>query len=173
MVKNNEPIPTEITDDVEVIENPIKAILRNMGQPTKYTPDACIKIIEVAANGGHTAAMILAAGAKSRTTYYAWQEEYPEFKEAVELAKLVSQAYYEDPAVIRSLPSTAWAIIVNNKFSHEYNRNIGTGTSNTNINFNTVNLSETQKLDRIKGLLEKLNTAGKDLGDVYDADSGD
>jgi len=146
-------------------------ILRFIGRPTEYSPDACNKIVEAAAKGAHTAGMILAAGAKSRTTYYNWQKDYPEFKEAVELANLVSQAYYENPDVIKNIPTTSWAIIMNNKFPEDYSRTGQTTTSNTtNINFNTLNLTDSQKINRIKGLLEKLNTAGKDLGQYQDAE---
>lgn len=145
-----------------------ETILRSLGQPTKYTPEACVKILQIAAQGGHVSAMILAAGANSRTTFHNWQKEYPEFKEAAELAKIVSQAFYEDPAVIRSMPPTAWALLMSNKFSDDYNKAANAATTTNTINFNTLNLDADQKMDRIKGLLEKLNSAGKAVGEVYD-----
>lgn len=139
------------------------------GGVIKYTPAACQAVIDVASQGGHVAAMILAAGARSKTTYYEWQKKYPEFREACEYGKLLSQEYLERIGMqgmqgeIKNFNATTWVMLMNNKFPEDYSRT-GSPTGNTTINFNTLNLTETQKMDRINGLLQKLGSAGITVG---------
>lgn len=142
--------------------------IKRLGAPSKYSPELCEKIVEAAWQGAHIPGMMVAAGIKSKDTWYRWEKEYPEFKEAVEQAKLVSQAVYESigykgtTGQIKNFNATSWAMIMNNKFKDEYSRN-GTG-GHTEITLNTVNLSDSEKLHKITQKLEKLKSLGIDIG---------
>lgn len=135
------------------------------GRPSKYESWMPAKLIEVAQEGGHVAAMCKALGIGSKETFYAWVEEHKEFKEAYETAKLESQAFYEEVLVagacgkIRNFSFPALAMILNNKFPAEYKRS-ATGSS-TEINIGSINSIEkldTKALDeKIKKLQNKLN----------------
>jgi len=138
------------------------------GPESKYSPEACDKIIKIAAQGGHIPAMCLAAGCRSKDTWYRWQDEHPEFKEAVEMAKLVSQAFYESIGLkgmlgeIKDFNSTIFAMVMNNKFREDYSRGTGNNTEVT-INNNTLNLTSEQIKDRIAQTMEKLQSLGENI----------
>lgn len=161
------------TDD-ELHEILINIPVPKVGAPTKYTPDACQAIINAAAEGEHIHGMMIAAGANSKTTYYAWQKEHAEFKEACEYAKVVSQAFWEKLGLfgtlgkIRGFNATSWLTTMNNKFSEDYSRTGTTQGGTTNINFNTVNLSDEQKITRIKSLMQKLAGSGINIGTLIE-----
>lgn len=65
-------------------------------QKGKYDPSFCEVVINVARDGGLVNTQMAAIGIKSKDTYYRWQKEYPEFKEACEEAKILSAAFYEN-----------------------------------------------------------------------------
>lgn len=152
--KPNKPVvPREV--DAELI-TPIK------GAPTKYHPDLCAKLKEVAEQGGHVPQMCAALGIKSKDTFYRWLDQYEEFKEAYEEAKLISQAFYENVLLMGALGKikgfnfSAMAMLMNAKFSEEYKR-VGTGTE---INIGQINsigsLTGSALDDKIKALQSKL-----------------
>ena len=92
----------------------------------KYSAEMCNKLLDVAGNGGHVAQMCSALGIRSRDTFYRWIELYPEFKEAYEESKLLSQAFYEDVLLrgslgqIKGFNHHSIAMILQNKFPDEY-----------------------------------------------------
>lgn len=137
------------------------------GPKSKYTPEACQAVIDAAARGEHVSGMILAAGAKSKQTYYNWRNEYPEFDAACKDAELVSQAYWEKigqmgiQGLLKGFNATAWIMVMNNKFKDEYSRS-GSG-GHTEITMNTLNLSDSEKMQKITQKLEKLKALGVDL----------
>lgn len=137
------------------------------GPKEKYKPEFCNNIADVASQGGHIPAMMLSIGVKSKDTWYRWQREHSEFKEAVEYAELISQAYYEKlgldacKGLIPNFSASTYAIIVNNKFSKEYKRN-PTGTE-INITTNNVNLTPEQLQQKIAQKIEKLKSLGEDI----------
>lgn len=136
---------------------------------TKYKEEMCNVICGIADTGGHIAAMRDAIGGISKDTWYRWQELYPEFKEAVELAKLRSQVYYEKLGLmgatgqIDNFSATTYALIMNNKFKDEYSRGTG-GGNHTEITYNnTLQLEPAQVTLQIAQKLEKLKNLGVDL----------
>jgi len=137
------------------------------GPESRYTPDMCDRILKIASEGGHTAKMMMELGIASKETFYRWQNENPEFKEAYALSKLVSQAYYEElglQGAIGEIPNfnaSTYALIMNNKFSDEYKRS-GSG-SHTEITVNTLNLSPEQIENKIAQKLERLKSLGVTL----------
>lgn len=136
---------------------------------SKYRPEMCSKIIDVAKEGGHIASMMLAIDCKSERTWYDWQDRYPEFKEAVEAAKLVSKDFYERLGLmgimgqVKNFNATTYALIMNNKFKDEYSRGTNGPSSHTEITFNTVKLPPEQVTQKIAQKLEKLKNLGVDL----------
>jgi hypothetical protein len=134
------------------------------GPESKYTPSMCQTLTEIASRGGHVAEMMINLGISSKETFYRWQNENPEFKEAYALSKLVSQAYFERVGLhgalgeIPNFNATTYALIMNNKFPDEYKRS-GSG-SHTEITVNTLNLSPEQIESKIAQKLEKLKSLG-------------
>jgi hypothetical protein len=122
----------------------------------------CLKILDVAANGGHVAQMCAAIGVRSFETFYRWVDEIPEFHEAYEESKVLSQAYYENLCLqvatgqIDNASSSILAMTMYNKFAHEYKR----GT-NSEINIGSINTIE--KLDD-KKLDEQIHKLQAKLG---------
>lgn len=108
--------------------------------------------------------MMLAIGIKSKDTWYRWQRDYPEFREAVEYADIISQAVHEDigfkgmQGQIPNFNAPTYAIIMNNKFGKDYKRN-PTG-SEINITNNTVNLTLDELKQKIAQKAEKMKIMG-------------
>lgn len=151
-----------MTDNVEIL--PRK-------RDTKYQPWMCDKIVEVARQGGHVAKMCSEIGIRSRDTFYRWLDEYDEFREAYEYAKLESKAFYEEVLLagalgkIKGFNFNSVAMVMNNKFSDEYKRSAN--SSNTEINIGSINSIE--KLDE-KALDAKIEQLQHKLG-LLESDS--
>ena len=109
-------MPTSVEVEGELITN----------RQSKYNSDMCTKIIDAATKGKHITGMMLAINCKSKATWYKWQEEHPEFKEAVEYSKHISQGFYEELGLlgttgqIKNFSATTYALIMNNKFKEDY-----------------------------------------------------
>jgi hypothetical protein len=140
------------------------------GAPSLYDVNMCQRIVDIAAQGGHIAAMMDCLGIKSKDTWYRWQKEYPEFKEAVVQAEIKSQAFYEHlglQALLGEIPhfsATTYALIMNNKFGNDYKRNAA--STEVNITNNTMNLTSEQVTQKIAQKMEKLKSLGVDIEHV-------
>lgn len=138
------------------------------GPVCKYHPDMANTLLAIAAEGGHISEMMVALNIRSKETFYRWQNDYPEFKEAYEFSKIISQAYHEKlgregaSGKIPNFNATAYALIMNNKFGDEYKRGSG-GGSNTEITINTLNVDPTQRQLKIAQKIEQLKSLGVDL----------
>lgn len=145
----------------------VEGELVRRGPPTLYKPEMCDTIVEIAAQGGHISAMILAIGVKSRETWYRWRREHPEFNRAAEFAEEVSQDFYERLMLkgltgeIPNFNATLCALLMNNKFGRDYKRTGGGG--DMNVTYNTINYTPEQINQRIAQKLEKLKLLGVDL----------
>ena len=64
------------------------------GRPTAYEPEYCQTVLDDAALG-HTLGATAARIGVSRSTLLAWVHRFPEFDEAVALAKCIRQRFYE------------------------------------------------------------------------------
>lgn len=64
------------------------------GRPSKYDPAFCDKIIELAKVGASKAEMALELDI-AYSTFDVWQNENPEFSEAVKRAEKISQGWWE------------------------------------------------------------------------------
>jgi hypothetical protein len=140
---------------------------RRAGGVTKYSSGMCQTVVDVAKTGGFHAAMCVALGI-STTTFYRYQSEYPEFKEAVEFADTITLALQEELLLAGAKGTlegkynfSANAMILNNKYRHLYDKT--TGTNNTEITINTINLTPDQLNAKIAQKLEKLKMMGIEL----------
>lgn len=152
-------------EEVEIIQT-------RRGPIEKYAPSYCETVIEIASQGGHVSKMLMALKI-SRDTFYRWQKTHPDFKEACEYSKEISQAFYEELGLrgilgeIEKFNSMTYALIMNNKFGAEYKRGTG-GGSNTEVTINQNNLSLTSEeiQTKITQKLEKLKGLGVTIGDL-------
>lgn len=144
----------------------------------KYNEAVADKVVAAAAEGCHIPGQMLAAGIRSKDTWYRWQKEYPEFRAAVEFAKLVSQDWWERLGVqavkgeIPNFNATTYALVVNNKFGDEYKRS-SSGQGNTEINVTTINYTTEQLKQRIAQKWQKLKSVGwemTDQGEIVDGE---
>lgn len=150
-----------MTDEAEVIP------AGRRGPETKYSPDMCATVLQIASTGGHIAKMLVELGV-CKDTFYRWQKQFPEFKAAVEHAKDVSQAFYEELGLrgltgdIPHFNATVYALVMNNKFGDDYRRGSGSNTEVTITN-NTVQLTADEITQKISQKLDKLKSLGVDL----------
>ncbi len=146
----------------------VELLIKGVGAPSKYSPDCCTKILKIAEQGGHIPAMMREIGIKSKDTWYRWQKDYPEFRDAVEQAEIVSQAFYEEMGLrgtlgqIPNFNASTYALIMNNKFNKDYKRN--PSATEVNITNNTLNLTTEQLDDKIAQAMEKVKSLGFDIG---------
>lgn len=150
----------------EKTDKPIEGeVIKKRGAPRKYTPEMCDVIVKIGEEGGGIAKMCQAIGIGSYETFYRWLDDYPEFRDAYNKAKLGSLAFYEDILLagglgrIKGFNFNSIAMIMNNKFPDFYKRGAGTG-ANTEINIGSINSIEnlsTEDLDKkIESLQKKL-----------------
>jgi hypothetical protein len=65
------------------------------GRPTKYKPEYCDLVIEIMANGRSLNSFAAAVGI-SRATVNVWMGQYPDFLEAVGIAKSKAAEWWEE-----------------------------------------------------------------------------
>lgn len=65
----------------------------NVGRPTLYSTDLCGALVE-SGSKGLTRIQFCAGIGISKDTFYAWQDKYPEFKEAVKIYEAKIEAWY-------------------------------------------------------------------------------
>lgn len=145
---------------------------------TKYYPDMCDTILDIAQEGGHVSQMCVKLGI-SKDTFYRWLDRYDEFSEAYAQSKLISQAVHEEMLLagamgrIKNFNFNAMAMLMNNKFPQDYKRS-ATG-SNTEINIGSINSIEkmdAKDLDaKIEQLQEKLGLAHSEEETTDEQDS--
>lgn len=158
----------KLKDPKQAPDIDVEVVKLKPGPESNFNADwMCEKIIEVARNGGHQAAMMLAIGVRSTDTFYRWLEQYPEFKNAYEYSKVVSKAFYEDiglKGALGMIPGFnfhSYAMTMNNKFPEDYKRSATGG--NTEITINTMNLSPDQLDSKIAQKLEQLKAFGVEM----------
>jgi transposase len=69
--------------------------LLQRGRHTKYTPDMCDKVVELGKIGASRTEIVAKLGI-CFVTFYAYQQDNPDFLKAVNKAMLLSQAWWEE-----------------------------------------------------------------------------
>jgi hypothetical protein len=113
--------------------------------------------------GGMSETQAIAAMGKSRSTFYRWKKEYPEFKEAVDKGKVLFDARHEELGVqgmmkTMDIDYQFWRDL--GKFRNGWTDKSATGvTNNTQINIDQMNVlneqSNEELLMYIKSQMEK------------------
>lgn len=93
------------------------------GRPTKYEPEMCETVIELGRDGAGVAE-IAAELDVSRQTVYNWKDEHPEFLDAVNRARDLSQAWWEKQGRkgiwSRKFNASAYKLQVMNRFPADW-----------------------------------------------------
>jgi hypothetical protein len=95
------------------------------GRPTKYDPAFCDKVIELAATGASKAEIALDLDI-AYSTFDVWQNEIPEFSEAVKRAERISQGWWEKQGRIATFGgvegfnSTSFIFNMKNRFKQDW-----------------------------------------------------
>lgn len=109
------------------------------GAPTKYKPEYCELVKQIGEEGGWVSEMAEACDV-SRTSFYDWEKEHPEFKEALERAKQKSQACYERTGRLamfsKEFNANLWIKQMQGRFKDDY-------TENRNLNHSSPDGSMT------------------------------
>ena len=131
----------------------------------EYDPKFCQTILEVATSGQWVPAMALALGCVPKTIYN-WAEKHPEFKEAFEKARVISQGSMEKFGLMGmagELPKfnyKVWKDIMINRFPGEYTFSEDSKKGDTNITLNTLQVLPDDKLNsKIESLTKMINQA--------------
>jgi hypothetical protein len=95
------------------------------GRPSKYDPSFCDRVIELAATGASKAEIALDLDI-AYSTFDVWQNEIPEFSEAVKRAERISQGWWEKQGRIATFGgvdgfnSTSYIFNMKNRFKADW-----------------------------------------------------
>ena len=93
-----------------------------MGAPTKYKPEYCQALIE-ASKKGDTIIMFASSIDVHIDTLYEWKKHYPDFSEAMKLARQNAHAWFQKlgrsgmAGMTRNFNATAWTFWMRCQFS--------------------------------------------------------
>jgi transposase len=130
----------------------------------KYKPEYAKMLPDMFANGEDVAEVAVELGI-SRQTFYVWVRKHPEFKEAYEMGKLRSEAWWcklgrEGSEGARNIQPAVWVFNMKNKFdwndkqSHEITGRDG-GPIETSTNINMSKLSD-EEIEALMSITDKL-----------------
>lgn len=96
---------------------------RPVGRPSKYKPEYCEKVVELAEGGAGWAEWAVACGV-DRATLYHWGDEHPEFLTALSRAKILEQAWWEKAGrngmYLDKFNALVWKTSVQARFRDDY-----------------------------------------------------
>jgi hypothetical protein len=84
---------------------------RSVGRPSSYRREYCHRIIEVMASGLSAEAAAARIGISARSLFY-WQQQHPEFLQAIQEGRQRSQLWWEERAIAMAKGGTGNAQIV-------------------------------------------------------------
>ncbi len=128
----------------------------------KYDPKFCVDIYKKMA-AGLSDTQVMAQWGISRSTFYRWEKEHPELKEAKEKGKVAFDAIHEDLGVQGMLKQSDvdyqfWRDL--GKYRHGWAEKSSVATANTQINIDTMNVLNDQTNEEllvyIKSKLEEI-----------------
>jgi hypothetical protein len=105
---------------------------RPVGRPSKYKPEYCDQVIEMAKEGigpaGYAAKFEIA-----KQSLWDWAEQHPEFSDALSQAKTLEQAWWEkqgrDGLMIKGFNALVWHKSMAAKFRDDYTEKVTTEIS--------------------------------------------
>lgn len=133
-----------------------------MAAQSEYKPQYCAEVYKIMA-GGASETKAIAMLETSRSTFYRWKKEYPEFKEACDKGKVLFDAHHEDLGVqgmmkTMDIDYQFWRDL--GKYRNGWTDKTTAGvTNNTQINIDQMNVlndqSNEELLAYIKSQMEK------------------
>lgn len=140
-----------------------KPVKRPVGRPTKYKPEYCERVIEMATEGASMAEYAAEFGI-DRTTLFDWRDQHEEFSTALARAKVLEQAWFEREARMnmrnKEFNSNLWYRSALSRFRDDYAEKKITELSGPNggavkIEASTVDVGalEPDQRDALKQLL--------------------
>lgn len=138
------------------------------GRPPIYDKEYHPKDVVARMSKGHLDCQIYAAWGISKKTFYKWQHEHPEFKEAYEIGLPKCEAKWLEKGIDymendKDKPFRYWIAVQNNKFGWSQDRKEMTNQT-TNIHVNQLNVLQNKsqaELDEFnKSLALELKEAG-------------
>ena len=121
--KGKKPHINDLTYQPIAVPAEKKPAPRPMGRPTKYRPEFCEEVIELA-RGGRSLVEIAVALGVGKASLYDWSEKHPEFSTALAHARDVSQAWWEEQArmglTLPGFNASLWAKIAFSRFPDDY-----------------------------------------------------
>lgn len=95
------------------------------GRPSKYQPSFCDVVIQLGKEGASKVEMACALDI-CKATFYNYEQEYPEFLDAVKKAVMFSQCFWEKQGRIATFGATpnfnatTWIFNMKNRFSEDW-----------------------------------------------------
>lgn len=114
-------------------EKPAK---RPVGRPSKYKPEYCDRIVEMAKETGAGPAEYASEFDIDRTTLYDWAAAHEDFSTALSRAKIHEQAWWEragrNGMYLEKFNALVWKTSVQARFRHDYTERTQTELSGPN-----------------------------------------
>lgn len=121
---------------------------RPVGRPSKYKPEYCEKVIELAKKG-YGWAQYAAEFEIDRTTLFDWRDQHPDFSTALTRAKVLEQAWWEEQAhkgmFADKFNALVWKTSVQARFRDDYTER--KETTVTGADGGAIKIEQTQKID--------------------------
>lgn len=131
-------------------EAPVK---RKVGRPSKYKPEYCERMLEMAAEGCGMAEYAAEFGI-DRATLFDWRDQHEEFSTALTRAKILEQAWFEREARLnmknKDFNANLWFRSALSRFREDYaERKITevSGPGGSPMQVEAVSKIDTSKLD--------------------------
>jgi len=121
---------------------------RPVGRPSKYKPEFCERMLEMAAEGCGMAEYAAEFGI-SRETLFDWRDQHEEFSTALTRAKIIEQSWWEREARLnvknRDFNANLWYRCAASRFREDYTERKATEVSGPNGG--AMKIESTTKLD--------------------------
>jgi len=124
------------------------------GRPSKYDPAFCDRVIELSREGASKAEIALDLDI-AYSTFDVWQNEIPEFSDAVKRAERISQGWWERQGrlatfgAVEGFNATSYIFNMKNRFKQDWQEKqlVGSDPENPLPSGFTVNLVKAKKVD--------------------------
>lgn len=97
----------------------VAGVKRGRGRPLEYHDGLCDEVVDLGRQG-KSHAQIAAGIDVSRQTLYAWAEQYPQFSDAMDRARQLSQAWWENAGQMGMLMPGFNASVYNKQMANRF-----------------------------------------------------